>query len=85
MQEGTVGKSLHTLESDCVLKSLKLNQINREHTALESRCPRFPTRTHSIASSLKERQGAATQLPEVCYWWLVKRKSIQIGFWVKYS
>lgn len=61
-----------------------MNQINREHRALESRCPGFPTRAHGTASGRKERQGTAT-VSQSTYWWLVKRKCIQIGFWVKYS
>ena len=61
----------HIRFQDSVLKSLKVNQINREHRALESRRP--------------DSQGAATQFPGARCWWLVKRKRIQIGFWVKYS
>lgn len=50
----------HIRLQDSVLKSLKVNQINREHRALESRCPGFPTRAHGTASGQKERQGTAT-------------------------
>ena len=38
-----VGRSFRKLESDFVLESQILNQINREHTAVEMRCPGYPT------------------------------------------
>lgn len=38
-----VGRSFHKLESDFALESRILNQINGEHTAVEIRCPGYPT------------------------------------------
>ena len=63
MRKSAVGRGLCKLESNCVPESLELNQINREHMALEIRCPGYPTRTHRTPYSLRERQRATTQFP----------------------
>lgn len=73
-QSSAAGRSLHKLESDYVPESLKLNQIIREHGALEIRCPGYPARTHGTPQSLEKRQRTTTQFPKVCSRWLWKRK-----------